>query len=70
MKAGTLNEGGATRRPLSRWGVVLAIVLGCALFVAANAHLIYVSFASQPECVAHLKAGHTEQGYRAARSSC
>lgn len=58
------------RRALPRWAVWLMIVLGCAVFILANAHLVYVSFASQPECVAHLKAGQTGDGYRAARSSC
>lgn len=70
MKTGALKESGAPRRHLPRWSVTLGIIVGCALFVAANAHLIYVSFASQPECVTHLKAGHTQDGYRAARSSC
>lgn len=60
----------SSRRALPRWAVRLAIVLGCALFVLANAHLVYVSFVSQPECVAHIKAGQAGDGYRAARSSC
>lgn len=47
-------------------GIVLAVI---AIFVAANTHLIYVSFASQPDCV--LSA--SEEGaafYRAAKPSC
>ena len=42
-----------------------------AVFVAANAHLVYVSIASQPACVPHMKAPD-ESGatLRAAKSSC
>ena len=42
------------------WGFVLAGVL---TFVGANAHLIYVAFQSQPDCVAG-------DGYRAAKPAC
>ena len=51
-----------------------AAVLG--VFIAANVHLIYLSFASRPGCVAHLKApdsGSATNGnatYIAASSSC
>lgn len=39
-----------------------------AVFIAANAHLIYVAVMSQPDCVPHQK----EEGnlYRAAKSAC
>ncbi len=41
------------------------------VFVGANAHLIAVSFSSQPDCVPHLKAPHQGAGqFRAANSSC
>lgn len=42
-----------------------------AIFIAANAHLIMVSFTSMPECVPHLQS-QTEGAaqYRAAKSSC
>ena len=42
-----------------------------AVFIAANAHLLAVAFASQPDCVPHLKT-QTEgaTGYLAAKSSC
>ena len=50
----------------------LAIAAGVvAVLAGANAHLVYVSFASQPACVPHLKTA--EEGaamYRAAKSSC
>ncbi len=57
-------------RARSRWVLWLAILLGCAVLVLANAHLVYVSFDSQPECIPHLRAGHAGDGYSAARSSC
>ena len=41
------------RIPLVVWLLIPAAVL---LFAGANAHLIYVAFSSQPECVDHLKA--------------
>jgi len=38
---------------------------------AANAHLVYVAVATQPDCVAHLKeAGATAGTYRAAKPAC
>jgi hypothetical protein len=58
---------------------LLALALcGIALsvFVGANAHLIAVSFSSQPDCVPHLRspqAGAAQEGatqFRAAMSSC
>lgn len=53
-----------------RWAILLAVFIGIALLIAANIHLVYVSVAYQPDCVPHLKAGHIEDGFRAARSSC
>jgi hypothetical protein len=42
------------------------------LVAAANAHLVYVSVTSQPDCVAHLKPGDIAQNgsFRAAKSAC
>jgi hypothetical protein len=40
------------------------------LFVGANAHLVYVAFKSQPDCVAHVKSAGDGEGYRAAKSAC
>lgn len=49
----------------------LAIAAVCAaVFVAANAHLVYVAIASQPECVAHSKTAGEAGSFRAARSAC
>ena len=42
-----------------------------ALFVGANAHLVYVAVSSEPGCVAHLKdKSGMPGGYRAAKSAC
>lgn len=50
------------------WLIGLGIV---ALLIAANAHLVYVAFASQPACVAHLKAPDgSENHFSAAKSGC
>lgn len=47
------------------------VAIAVAVFIAANAHLIYVAFASQPECVPHLKdAGRDAGAFRAANSAC
>ena len=54
-----------------RW-VWLATAAFAALLIAANAHLAYVAFASQPVCIAHSVAdgGLQAAGYAAAVSSC
>ena len=57
----------------SRWRIAaLALsAIGLAVFVGANAHLVAVSFSSQPDCVPHLKAPQQGAGqFRAAVSSC
>ena len=49
------------------WLIPLAVLL----FIGANAHLIYVAFSSQPECVDHLKMPeHGTSRFRAAKSDC
>jgi len=68
MTAGALDT---ASRPRRNWRLIAAaIVAACVLvFVAANVHLVYVAFASRPDCVPHAKeAGGTD--YRAARSAC
>ncbi len=66
-------EAGA-KRPARR-GIVLALALAAlvvAVFIGANAHLVYVAISSQPSCVPHMKAddqGGTG-GFRAARPAC
>lgn len=63
----------AKRSPrFGRKAVVLAMVaLGMALLIGANAHLVYVAFTSQPDCVPHAKEVGVEGApLRAARSAC
>ena len=41
------------------------------LVTAANVHLVYVAFDSQPDCVPHLKEASKEVGtFRAAKFAC
>jgi hypothetical protein len=61
------------KRP-ARKGIVLALALAAlvvAVFVGANAHLVYVAVTSQPDCVPHAKEVGVEGApLRAARSAC
>lgn len=73
----TLHRDIAVARPprsmRTRLIVGACVAAGLAAFVAANAHLVYVSVMSQPDCVAHAKetgGGTAGTTYRAARSSC
>ena len=52
------------------WLAWLLVPAGLLLFAGANAHLVYVAFQSQPDCVDHLKAAGDSAGYRAAKSAC
>ena len=55
------------------WRLIAALVAFAVVGVlaAANAHLVYVAVASQPDCVAHKKVPDRDgAGFRAARSSC
>lgn len=61
------------RRPSPRLLVGLAVAAGTVLLVLANAHFVYVAVGSQPDCVAHLKAGDAAAGsglFSAAKPSC
>lgn len=40
------------------------------VIIAANAHLVWVSLESQPDCVAHTRAAGEGGDFRAARSAC
>ena len=51
------------------WLPWLLVPAGLLLFAGANAHLVYVAFQSQPDCVAHVKIGGNG-GYRAAKPAC
>ena len=58
----------APRRRRLGWLVGLGLV---AVLAGANAHLVYVAFSSQPDCVTHLKAPDGSEGhFRAAKSAC
>ena len=48
----------------------LLVPAGLLLFAGANAHLVYVAFQSQPDCVEHVRAAGAGEGYRAAKSAC
>ncbi|WP_306454942.1 MULTISPECIES: hypothetical protein [unclassified Mesorhizobium] len=48
----------------------MLVPAGLLLFAGANAHLVYVAFQSQPDCVAHVKDTSDGGGYRAAKPAC
>lgn len=51
--------------------IVIGIALGIGVvLIAANAHLVFVAFTSQPDCVGHLKDHGAPGAYRAAKSAC
>ena len=52
------------------WLPWLLVPAGLLLFAGANAHLVYIAFQSQPECVAHVKDPGAGGGYQAAKSAC
>lgn len=59
------------RRPGRRAMVFALVALAIAVFLGANAHLVYVAFTSQPDCVPHAKeVGVDGAPLRAARSAC
>ena len=58
---------------MTRLRVGLLVAGGVLALLLANAHLVYVAFTSQPDCVAHVREGDSERpagSYRAANSSC
>ena len=58
---------------MTRLRVGLLVAGGVLALLLANAHLVYVAFSSQPDCVAHVRDGEGERpagAYRAAKSSC
>ncbi len=57
------------KRQTTFWVVVA--VLGLAIVIGANIHFLVVALESQPDCVAHIKVGESEEGrFSAAKSSC
>ena len=67
--AATLDNDARRRRGTRRMLAVGALVI-VGVLLAANAHLVYVAFSSQPDCVAHLKGEGDHGTYRAAKSAC
>jgi hypothetical protein len=62
------SRGAGSRR---RWRIAwLVVPAGLLLVAAANSHLVYVAFTSQPECVPHLKEAGESGSFRAASSAC
>lgn len=56
-----------------RRAILALVAAGIVGLVGANAHLVYVSVMSQPDCVPHAKAPASDASgtlYQAARSSC
>lgn len=63
------RDNAARRRSTFRLLIIAAVAIVGVLLVA-NAHLVYVAFSSQPDCVTHLKGAGTDGAYRAAKSAC
>lgn len=59
-----------TKRMKRRVMVGLAVLAGIGIFAGANAHLLWTSMRSQPDCVPHLEAPGQDGQFRAAKSSC
>lgn len=64
-----MQDGNQRRRTTRRLLTATALLL-VAVLLAANAHLVYVAFSSQPDCVAHLEDAGGPGTYRAAKSAC
>ena len=61
----------APARPRRSHRLWILAAVAMTVFVAANAHLVYVAVSSETGCVAHLKdKSGTPGGYRAAKSAC
>jgi hypothetical protein len=70
MSADTSTPVADDRWRSTRRMLVLSAVIIVGVLVAANAHLVYVAFAYQPDCVTHLKGEGADGTYRAAKSAC
>lgn len=62
----------AQRSPGINWRFIALLIASASvvILVAANAHLVYVAFESQPGCVPHAKEAGQNGAFRAARSAC
>jgi len=63
------------RQPRARptIGLWILLAVAAAVFIAANAHLIYVATMTQPACLTHLRQGEGDAArglFSAAQSSC
>lgn len=61
---------GQVRGKIAVW---LGVAAGILFLLTVNAHLVYVSFASQPDCIDHLRRGVSAAAagkFSAASSSC
>jgi hypothetical protein len=69
-RAGTSASNGY--RPDWKYISVLLVAAGLGILIAANTHLLYVAFQSQPDCVPHTKIAGQGEGapLPAARSAC
>lgn len=66
-----MSEIATTTTKRGRRTIGVLIAAGLLLVAAANWHLVYVAVTSQPDCVAHLRAGTGQSGqFSAAKSSC
>lgn len=57
----------------AKFWIWMAVAAGLLLVLMANAHMVYVAFSSQPDCIDHVKRGASvaEAGqFSAASSSC
>jgi hypothetical protein len=54
-----------------RWTIAAIGLAIAGVMAAANTHLVYVSLATQPECVPHLKSPDASgAAFRAAKPAC
>jgi hypothetical protein len=63
----------AMKRVSGKFWIWMAVAAGLLFVLMANAHLVYVAFSSQPDCIDHIKRGTSvaETGkFSAASSSC
>ena len=64
------GDQGRAKTGRGRWLVWLLVPVGLLIFVGANAHLIYMAFQSEPDCVLHNKVPGEAGSYTAAKSAC
>lgn len=63
----------AMKRVNAKFWIWTAVAAGLLLVLMANAHMVYVAFSSQPDCIDHVRRGTSvaEAGkFSAASSSC